>query len=158
MENPCKNCKHLCMNDHYDDYSQYYCEYRNEYVKLNWHCSGFEALPKIETDEICFLTTACVEYFKKPDDCYELTTLRRYRDEFLKSTSSGQQLVNEYYLIAPKIVKKINDSENRDEYYQYIFSIVNKCVKLIENNEYEKTKDEYMNMVLKLKTDLNVTA
>lgn len=161
----CRNCKHLRLNDEREiehifstDY-QYYCEYRNEYVDPDSSCAGFTSLPPLEKpdDNWCFLTTACVKYFEKEDDCYELTTLRYYRDNFLKNTTEGQKLIDEYYSVAPKIVKKINESGKAKEYYSYIYRVVEDCVKFIEKKEYENAKNEYLEMFYKLKAELNVT-
>lgn len=38
----------------------------------------------------CFITTAACELRGLPDDCRELTTLRRFRDEVLLSSQEGR--------------------------------------------------------------------
>ena len=55
---------------------------------LDWAVEKKEALAKSFEDDKCappakgcFLTTACCEVLGLPDDCFELRTLRRYRDE-----------------------------------------------------------------------------
>ncbi len=58
--------------------------------------------------EGCFLTTATVGAIGLADDCWELQTLRKFRDNVLKTTSKGRLLVKEYYDIAPDIVDRIN--------------------------------------------------
>lgn len=58
--------------------------------------------------EGCFLTTATVGAIGLEDDCWELQTLRRFRDNVLKPTSGGRDLVQTYYEIAPDIVENIN--------------------------------------------------
>lgn len=62
----------------------------------------------------CFLTTACTAARGLPDDCWDLTALRRFRDDVLLSTPAGRALVDDYYRIAPGIVRQVNlrhDSE-----------------------------------------------
>ncbi|MDE6275049.1 MAG: hypothetical protein K2M75_00775 [Clostridia bacterium] len=102
----------------------------------------------------CFLTSACVEYKGKPDDCKELTALRLFRDTYMKSVKNGQKLIDEYYKIAPEIVERINNSELKNTYYEYIYSVIERCVDLLSHESNEETLKEYMTMVLKLKSEL----
>lgn len=99
----------------------------------------------------CFLTSACVEYLGKADDCEELTALKSFRDNYMKSTKEGNALVKRYYEIAPEIVERINASDKKETYYQYIYEVIEKCVKLIELKEYERTLNEYKFMVKNFK-------
>jgi hypothetical protein len=55
----------------------------------------------------CFLTTACVERAGLPDDCFELSTLRRFRDEVLSHLPGGTDDIALYYRHAPAIVTSI---------------------------------------------------
>ena len=75
-----------------------------------------------ETYDDCFLTTFCVEYMGKPDDCPELTGLRQFRDEVLLTSDEGLALVKEYYAIAPGIVKAIKSYQNRSAVFEGIYS------------------------------------
>ena len=60
----------------------------------------------------CFLTSACVNAKGLPDDCYELTTLRKFRDEYLSKQECGECEIAHYYHVAPAIVERINASKN----------------------------------------------
>lgn len=86
----------------------------------------------------------------------ELTKLRHFRDNYMKSTEYGKTLVEEYYKVGPKIVEAIDASECRATYYEEIYQIVEKCVSLIDAGEMEKTLEEYVAMVNDLKKRLNV--
>jgi hypothetical protein len=55
----------------------------------------------------CFLTTACCEVLGLPDDCFELRTLRRYRDETLPAMPGGAAAIAAYYLVAPTILDRL---------------------------------------------------
>lgn len=103
----------------------------------------------------CFLTSACVEYMGKADDCEELTVLRSFRDNYLKDTTEGNELVEQYYEVAPKIVEHINVSEKKERYYKYIYSVVTNCIKLISENNYGAALSEYKNMVAGLKKEFS---
>lgn len=94
----------------------------------------------------CFLTSACTEARGLPDNCEELTTLRAFRDGYMKSLPQGQADICEYYHIAPVIVEQIHLLPNAKEIFDRIYrELVLPCVELIraENNEaaYLKYKD-----------------
>ena len=92
----------------------------------------------------------------KADDCEELTVLRSFRDTYLKSTQEGRALVEEYYSVAPLIVEKINSSDKKEKYYEYIYEVVEKCVKLIGIGEKERALNEYKFMTLNLKKEFKI--
>ena len=62
--------------------------------------------------EDCFLTTACTELIGLPDDCFELRTLRRFRDNHLARMEGGQAEIDAYYRHAPAIVARIKASSS----------------------------------------------
>ena len=97
---------------------------------------------------LCFITTAICEGLGKPDDCYELTTLRKYRDLWLSNQPDGKALIEEYYKIAPLIVSRIKKSKKYAEYCQLLLEhYINPCLEMINNKEYEKCRDKYIEMV-----------
>lgn len=99
----------------------------------------------------CYITTAVCESLNKPDDCYELTTLREYRDGYLMSTESGREIVEEYYNIAPTIVKRIGRRSDAGEIYRGIWEeYLDPCIRLIEEDKKEECKERYSTMVRKL--------
>ena len=101
---------------------------------------------------LCFITTAVCEYFNKPDDCYELTTLRHFRDEWLRYQPDGSDLISEYYHIAPDIVNKLEASSLKDEIYSELWKdYISPCIGYIEENELQKCKELYISMVNNLK-------
>jgi hypothetical protein len=58
----------------------------------------------------CFITTAVCLSGNKPDDCYELQTLRKFRDSWLVEWHPED--VKQYYAEAPMIVSKISARED----------------------------------------------
>lgn len=68
--------------------------------------------PQAASDPDCFFTTASVHCLGLQDDCWELTTLRRFRDNYLLSNEAGRQRVAQYYAIAPAIVRHIQQQAN----------------------------------------------
>ena len=102
----------------------------------------------------CYITTAVCRSMDKPDDCYELNTLRAYRDGYLAESKDGHEIVEEYYNIAPTIVKRIDRQENADEIYRTIWEkYLNPCISLIEENRNEECKDLYISMVRRLEKE-----
>ncbi|MEM9842953.1 MAG: CFI-box-CTERM domain-containing protein, partial [Pseudomonadota bacterium] len=60
------------------------------------------------TDRDCFLTTAAVETIGLADDCWELKTLRKFRDTWLAQQPGGMQDIKRYYRHAPAIAEKLS--------------------------------------------------
>ena len=104
----------------------------------------------------CYITTATCEEYGKPDDCYELTMFRDFRDNWLMQQEDGQTLIDEYYNTAPDIVEKINNQPNRAEIYRFIRdNYLSKCLKYIENNRPEECKSLYKDMMYYLYKEQN---
>lgn len=94
----------------------------------------------------CFLTSACTEARGLPDDCEELTTLRAFRDGYMKSLPHGQADICEYYHIAPAIVDKIQSLPNAKEIFDSIYTeLVLPCVELIHAGKNEEAYTKYYN-------------
>lgn len=143
----CQDCDYFDEDDKWG--RKGYCKYhRKYYYPEDSTCSKFEK--KTGSGTGCYLTTACCEYKGYEDDCYFLRTLRTFRDTYMKDLEGGQTLIDDYYKTAPQIIEKIESAKAFDE-YEYIFGIVEKCVHLIENCEYEQTLSEYTHMVIALK-------
>lgn len=94
----------------------------------------------------CFLTSACLQHFKNEfdDNCYELTVLRWFRDNFVLEND-----IVYYYQIAPIIVEAINNDDNNEIIYDYIYeNVVNYCVNEIEKGNYEKAYNRYRDSII----------
>ena len=96
----------------------------------------------------CYLTSACMKHFQDEfdDNCYELTILRWFRDNFVLKEDIAL-----YYEVAPTIVENIDSLEDNDKIYDYIYNhIVETCVKAIENGDYDFAYNRYRSSVLAL--------
>ena len=99
----------------------------------------------------CFLTSACTEAKGLPDDCYELTTLRKFRDEYLAKQECGKCEIDHYYQVAPVIVAKIHSDTNAKAVFEKIYAeLVAPCVKLIEDGDLVTAHSKYREYVLML--------
>ncbi len=96
----------------------------------------------------CYITTAVCEEYGKPDDCYELTAFRGFRDNWLRYQLDGEELIQLYYKTAPGIVEKINSRSDRADIYHHLNDeYLSKCLAFIEQGDNEKCKEKYTNMM-----------
>lgn len=114
-------------------------------------CGKVVVGPKTDSGGPCFITTACVETAKLPDNCTELETMRHLRDDYLAKSDEGKRTIQEYYEIAPKIVEGIRGEENSKEVFGEIFRNIEKTVSLIEGGDLGGAAAHYKGMVLGLK-------
>lgn len=98
----------------------------------------------------CFITTATLQSLNNNDDnCYELTTFRKFRDSWLKDNHPED--IQEYYRVAPSIVDGIDSLKNSKEVYQNVWQkYLQQCMKHIEANENEEAYTLYKQMVNEL--------
>lgn len=79
---------------------------------------------KCTPPEGCFITTACCEVLGLDDNCFELATLRRYRDFVLLKRPGGVAAIALYYELAPSILAHLPEgvraSRLRSVYARYI--------------------------------------
>jgi hypothetical protein len=97
---------------------------------LDWASERKEALAARAEDkectspEGCFITTACCEVLGLGDDCFELSVLRRYRDEVLAKRPEGAAAIALYYQLAPLILARLPREARRERlsrvYARYI--------------------------------------
>ena len=103
------------------------------------------------SDEGCFVTTACVKALDLPDDCEELTILRRFRDEYVKARDGGAEDVRTYYDLAPQVVRRIDTMENAAEIWKDVYrQMVLPCVALIRQGKPEAAYGLYKSYTLRL--------
>lgn len=98
----------------------------------------------------CFLTTACVDARGLPDDCYELTMLRQFRDGYMNCLPDGQAMIDEYYTIAPKIVAAIQVDPDQKVVWADIYNVIAQCIIKIDANNPQHALMLYKSMVQQL--------
>lgn len=100
------------------------------------------------------MTTACCEYKGLPDDCHELQTLRKFRDEYLALKGYGKEIIELYYEDAPDIVERINSRTDKGQIYAKIYGKIEEIAMLIEKKQFDEAVIAYMLMVYQLKRDI----
>ncbi len=134
-----------------DDIYNKYCS--NGYYDYSG-CPIYKSESSSSSSSGCFLTSACVEAMGLPDDCRELTALRRYRDEYLASQPCGQCEIAEYYRVAPPIAARIKAQPDAMDVFSRLYDeLVVPCVRLIDAGEMEAAHTLYRQHVLTLKAE-----
>ncbi|GHU49564.1 hypothetical protein FACS1894200_08330 [Spirochaetia bacterium] len=115
---------------------------------------AFAPWMKVKHGGICFITTAVCGAFNKPDDCYELTQFRAFRDNWLAHQPGGSAIIRRYYDIAPRIVASINAAPNA----RYIYTAIQRdyladCLAFIEQGRLDECKAKYTEMVENLERE-----
>ncbi len=96
----------------------------------------------------CYITTAVCRDSGKPDNCRELTALRGYRDNWLANSPGGEELIREYYRVAPFIVTAMDLTGG--DYGELEREYIAPCVRDIELGNMEACRDRYVRMVRSL--------
>lgn len=122
--------------------------WKRSFPKTNLQAAEFTSIEKGFHKKWCYITTAVCRTFGKPDDCYELTLLRDYRDTYLADSPGGEELIEKYYDVAPSIVKHIDQQPDADAIYQDIWDEwLAPCISMIETDQKEECRDHYIDMV-----------
>ena len=98
--------------------------------------------------DLCVITSATCTALNKPDDCEELNALRAYRDKMKHENPIIATLIEEYYRVAPLLVKKI-DSETESEkiYYELWKNSIAETYRLIKAGQNMNATLIYIDMV-----------
>lgn len=100
---------------------------------------------------LCFITTAVCQAEGKSDDCEELTAFRAFRDGYLRDCPDGAALIDEYYNIAPGIVRCIELCSDAEASYAAIRqTYLAPCYDDIQNGRLASCKRRYVRMVREL--------
>lgn len=106
----------------------------------------------------CYLTSACIAAKGLPDDCYELQTLRHFRDTYLESKENGASDIEHYYRVAPRIVYEISSQVNPQVIFSELYEkLVLPCVTLIEQAKLEDAYLLYKRIAVELEQEYLAT-
>ncbi|MCC7302803.1 MAG: DUF2188 domain-containing protein [Bacteroidia bacterium] len=105
----------------------------------------------------CFITTACVKAKGLPDNCYELETLRKFREEYVRLLPEGSLLLKQYKTIAPQIVKLLKKQKDKKMVYDSLYVKISLACIFIERNENEKAFEIYCSTVRELSSHFDLS-
>lgn len=92
----------------------------------------------------CYLTSVCINANNLSDNCLELAVFRDFRDNWLRKQPEGQNEIEEYYSIAPKIVDAINARSDANDLWSGIFNnLVIPCLEWINKEDMEQAYECY---------------
>lgn len=131
--------------------SQDYRAFRNLYTRDKYAEEKYAPLGTVKSGGGCYLTTACMKATaeKFDDSCYELKTLRMFRDTYMKSLYPNE--VTQYYDLAPRIVNEIEkDSDNALIFKQIYKELIIPVIRLIESKQLEDAHILYKEYSCKL--------
>ena len=64
------------------------------------------------------------------------------------SQPDGEEVIRQYYDLAPTIVKHINQRKDRKKIYREVWDqYLSPCIQMIENNKNKQCKELYIRMV-----------
>jgi len=128
--------------------------WKEAFPKSNVSAATYETIEKGFHRKFCYITTAVCENTGRGDDCYEMTLLRDYRDNYLARQENGARMITAYYDVAPSIVKHINRREDAEQIYEGIWeNHIRPCIELIEQGEKEACALRYSQMVSQLREE-----
>lgn len=108
--------------------------------------------------KLCFVTTAVCMGLHKPQDCEEIVMMKRYRDEYLFRQPDGEKIIQEYYNIAPTIVKRIARKPDAEAVYRYLWEkYISRCVELLRQGESAECRTVYEDMMCELRKQYLIT-
>lgn len=155
----CRYCSSMDLSDQ-NKWGECYCKRYGKYYDPDSSGCGHndhESDGK-ETEGGCYLTTAMCEILGKPDDCYELETLRNFRENYMRNTEEGKKLLQEYDLISPPIVKKLLNRIDRNVIANIMLNdYINVAIEMILNKKYETAIEKYKSMVVYIRETLETS-
>lgn len=99
----------------------------------------------------CVITSAACAALHKPDDCEELNALRAYRDKMKSENPVIAALIEEYYRVAPLLVRRMDlESEAEKIYAELWKQSIAETYRLIQAGENLRATSIYIEMVQEL--------
>ena len=112
---------------------------------------GGQIVPVRDGDSGCFLTTAATRAMGEPDDGPTLTTLRRFRDGVMRNDPVWNALIEEYYRIAPDIVRHTQAHARAEDIWRVVATdYLEPIVDLIHAGRHDEAVAGYRRLVLDL--------
>ena len=145
-EGQCGSCGYFEMNDGNPSLKGH-CSWYKTYYYPNETCGHYRK--KGSASGGCYLTTILCHRLGKSDDCDELNTLRKFRNEVLQKDEKYQELLFEYDTVGPKIAKELEKEDIT--IVQGLFSkFVQPVVRFIKENKCEEAISRYRTMTKSL--------
>lgn len=138
-----------------DELAEAICkEWGSSFKDSNIIASDYDSIVQGFKRKLCYVTTAVCQNLNKGEDCEELRLIKEFRDGYLSSTEEGAALIEEYYDIAPTLVKRIaKDAEAQAKYVFLWNTYLAPCVAYIKAGRQEACKETYCEMMEELRKE-----
>ncbi len=142
-------------NKRADELSEAICkEWGKNFKDSNIIASDYDSIAQGFKRKLCYITTAVCQSLHKGEDCEELNIIKDFRDHYLSATEEGKALIEEYYDIAPTLVKRIAKDADAQTKYAFLWNTyLAPCVAFIQAGRPEECKETYRHMVEELKKE-----
>ena len=138
--------------------SLYHDEMYNQYLKRSISLKRKRYDISRDTGS-CMITTFICNEIGLGNNCEELTTIRDFRDNYLKGTANGETILNKYYEISPLILEYLNSLPASEKskivdkiYHSYLLPGVEK----IKLKKYDQALKIYYSLIRLLKANTNI--
>lgn len=118
-----------------------------EDAMMSFHSGARPAAPARKD---CFLTEACCAEVGLPDDCFELTVLRRYRDHVLAVRPGGAAEIRVYYALAPVLLRALGHEQRKRDLLRLYFTHILPCAVLATCGLNGAAHSRYVAMMVRL--------
>ena len=137
----CKLTHEYIPDKYFSDYCQYYNYCGN--------CPNYKQYGS--TNNGCFITTITCDILEKDDNCYEMSSLRALRNNFLQNHEEYFEILKIYDVIGPVIAERLSIDSNKKQVANTLFEyIIKPCSSLIEKGDYVLATYRYYLMTLEL--------
>lgn len=133
-------------------------KWKEAFPKYSISYTDFASIQGGFKQKLCYITTTVCSGLHKAPGCRELVVMKKYRDEYLIKQEGGAEVIEEYYDIAPTIVKRIAKEDDPEGIYLYLWEHYLKfCVAMIDAGQFEECRDTYERMVEELRQEYIIT-
>lgn len=138
-----------------DELAEAICkEWGESFKDSNIIASDYDSIVQGFKRKLCYVTTAVCQNLNKGEDCEALRLIKGFRDGYLSEAEGGPELIEEYYDIAPTLVKRIaKDAEAQAKYVWLWNTYLAPCVEYIKSGRMEPCKETYCHMMEELKRE-----
>ncbi len=129
-------------------------EWGKSFKDSNIIASDYDSIVKGFKRKLCYVTTAVCRNLNKGSDCEELRLIKEFRDNYLSATEEGWALIEEYYDIAPTLVKRIAKDAGAQAKYIWLWNhYLAPCVAYIRAGAQEECRETYCEMMEELRKE-----
>lgn len=129
-------------------------EWGKAFRDSNISAADYESIMEGFKRKLCYVTTAVCRNLNKGEDCEELRLIKDFRDGYLSSTEEGRAMIEEYYDIAPTLVKRIDKDAGAQEKYLWLWNTyLAPCVEFIRAGQEENCRETYCSMIEELRAE-----